>query len=106
MHDGCSAVSASRATQSRTSWSRSESRSGRNLAAVERIEGGLLQDLSRDVDGLDPLPPVLIGRQIVETNRRVHARVGRDDLDRAAGVRVHRSDVNLVAVAPAGAEPS
>ena len=53
-----------------------------------------------DPDRLDPLAPVLVGREVVEPQRRVLA-VGsvRRDRHRAARVRVHRPDVDLVAVA-------
>ena len=52
----------------------------------------------RDVDRLDPFATVLVGREVVEPDRRMHGRVGRGQADRAARVRVHRPDVDLVAV--------
>ena len=73
-------------------------RPGRELPAVEGRERGLAQDVPRDPDRLDPLAPVGVGGQVVEPQRRVDGRVGRDDPDRAAGVGVHRADVHLVAV--------
>ena len=64
-----------------------------------RLERGLAEDPPGDPDRLDPLAPVLVGREVVEAERRMDARIGRDDLHRAAGVGVHRPDVDLVAVA-------
>ena len=32
---------------------------------------------ARDADRLDPLAPVLLGREVVEPQRRMHARIGR-----------------------------
>src|SRR5579864_5529871 len=75
VHEGWSAVSASRATQSSTSSS-------------VRTNG------PRDANRLDPLAAILRRRQVVETQRRLHARILRDDLHRAARVRVHRPDVH------------
>src|SRR5690606_6104395 len=69
-----------------------------DLAAVELVEGGLLQDLAGDVDGLDPLLAVVLRGQVVEPQRRLGLGVDRLDLDTAPDVRVHRSDVDLVAV--------
>ena len=56
-------------------------------------------DVPGDADRLDPLPAVLCGRHIVESQRRVHGRVARGDLDRTPGVRIHRPDVHLVTTA-------
>ena len=45
----------------------------RELAGVERIERRLVQDVPRHADRLDPLATVLVGRQVVEAQRRMHA---------------------------------
>ena len=50
---------------------------GRELAAVVRVERRLVQDAAGDADRLDPLLAVLLGREVVEAQRRMHARVGR-----------------------------
>src|SRR5215210_1018818 len=71
----------------------------RRLAAVELGQGGLAQDPSGDADRLDPLAAILVGREVVEAKRRVAPWVGRDDLHGPASIRVHRADVDLVAVA-------
>ena len=76
VHDGWSAVSASRRTQSRISSSVSTPGPGRDLAVVERGEPGLAEDVAGDPDGLDPLPAVVGRRQVVEQHRR-DARSGR-----------------------------
>ena len=49
----------------------------RRLAAVVRRHRRLVEDAARDADGLDPLAPVLVGREVVEAQRRMLARVGR-----------------------------
>ena len=41
-------------------------------------ERRLAEDVAGAADRLDPLPPVLLGREVVEAQRRVRARVGRD----------------------------
>ncbi len=71
----------------------------RRLAAVELGQRRLAEDSPGDADRLDPLAPVLVGREVVEPERRMDGRVGRGDLHGAAGVGVHRPDVDLVAVA-------
>src|SRR5947208_16888369 len=71
---------------------------GGELAGVEAIEGRLLQDLPRAADRLDPLAPILLSREVVEPECRVLPGVARPDLDRTAGVGVHRPDVHLVPV--------
>src|SRR4051812_45103458 len=40
--------------------------SGRQLTAVERVEGRLVEDQPRDADGLAPLAPVLVRGEVVE----------------------------------------
>src|SRR5205823_553799 len=57
------------------------------------------EDHPGDPDRLDPLAAVLLGREVVEPQRRMDPRVGRDNPHGAARVRVHRPDVDLVAVA-------
>ena len=99
VHEGCSAVSPSRRTQSRISSSVATAGPGRGLAAVVRRHRRLVEDAPRDADRLDPLAAVLVGGQVVEPQCRLGLRVGRRDLHRAAGVGVHRPDVHLVAVA-------
>ena len=71
---------------------------GRELAVVERRERRLVEDVARDPDRLDPLLAVLRGREVVELHRGVLSRVGALDPHPAAGVGVHRADVDLVAV--------
>ena len=72
---------------------------GRELAAVEFREGGLAQNVARAANGLDPLAAVLRGREVVEAQGRVLARVGRFNLYGTTRVGVHRADMHLVAVA-------
>lgn len=59
----------------------------------------LCEYLASAADGLYPLAAVLIGGDVVEAERGVHARVGRNHLDRASSIGVHRADMHLVAVA-------
>ena len=68
-------------------------------------ERGLAEDVPRDRDRLDPLAPVLLGREVVEYQRRVRPRVRRADADRPPRIGVHRPDVHLVAVAARGCGP-
>ncbi len=72
---------------------------GRELAVVERREGGLAEDVARHPDRLDPLPLVVVGRQVVEQHRGVGLRVRAPDPHVTAGVGIHRTDVHLIAVA-------
>ena len=44
---------------------------GRRLAAVELGQRRLAEDPPGDADGLDPFAPVLVGREVVEAERRV-----------------------------------
>ena len=88
VHDGWSAVSASRATQSRISSSVVDGRARRGLAAVVGVHRRLAEDAPGDADGLDPLPAVLVGREVVEAQRRVLVRVGALERDRC---RAHPS---------------
>ena len=99
VQDGCSAVSASARTQSRISSSVLDRRPGRQLAVVVRRERRLVEDVARDPDRLDPLAAVGGRGQVVELHRGVLPRVARPDPHPAAGVGVHRADVDLVAVA-------
>ena len=62
-------------------------RAGRELAAVERRERRLGEDVAGGPDRLDPLAPVFVGGQVVEPQRRVLARVGRGDLHASPGRR-------------------
>src|SRR6266699_3137501 len=80
VHEGCSAVSPSFATQSRI------------CSPVSTLGPG-------DADRLNPFPAVLRGRKVVEPELRVDSRVGGLDFHRASGVGVHGADVDLVAVA-------
>ena len=100
VHEGWSAVSASRATHARICSSRLDARPGRRLAALVGRERGLAEDPPGDPDRLHPLPPILVGRQVVEPDRRVDARVGRGDPHGPPRVGAHRPDVDLVAVVP------
>ena len=75
---------------------------GESSPALNGSNAGWFRMLARHADRLDPLAPVLLGRQVVEPQRRMHARVGARDLHRAARVRVHRADVHLVAVVARG----
>ena len=99
VQDGCSAVSASARTHSRISSSVSTEGPGRDLAVVVRRERRLVEDVARHPDRLHPLLAVGGRRQVVEQHRRVLPRVPRLDPHVAAGVGVHRADVDLVAVA-------
>ena len=106
VHDGCSAVSASRATQARISSSVATDGPGDISPPLYGAIAGWSRISPGDPDRLDPLAPVLLGREVVEAQRRMR-RAGRcSEVDRAARVRVHRADVDLVAVAPAPALPS
>ena len=68
---------------------------GRDLAPVEGGQGGLGQYPPDAADGLHPLPPVLVGGQVVEPQGGLGPGVGRLDLHRPAGVAVHGPDVDL-----------
>ena len=46
-------------------------RAGRRLAAVVLGECRLAEDVPGDPDRLDPLAPVLLGREVVEAERRL-----------------------------------
>ena len=87
VHEGCSAVSASVRTQSRISSSVSTDRPGRELAAVERRERRLVEDVARDPHRLDPLAPVVVGGQVVEQHRRVLPRVASSGCAPSRGCR-------------------
>ncbi|MDH6501180.1 hypothetical protein M2156_007399 [Streptomyces sp. SAI-149] len=102
MQEGCRAVSPSLATQARISSSVSTDGAGRDLPAVEGGQGGLVEQLARDADRLDPLAAVLFGGQVVEAQRRVFLRVPAPDLHRAEGVGVHGAHVHLVPVSAGG----
>src|SRR5581483_465527 len=71
---------------------RLDARAGRRLTGVVRVERGRAEDAAGDADRLDPLAPVLRGREVVEAERGMLARIGVADLDRAARVRVHRAN--------------
>jgi len=105
VHEGCSAVSASRATQSRISSSVATPGPGEVLAAAVRVERRLVEDLARAAHGLHPLAAVLVGREVVEPQCRMLARIGALDLHGAPRVGVHRADVHLIAVVAAGRRP-
>ena len=49
----------------------------RQLAGRVRREGRLGQDPAGDPDRLDPLAPILVGREVVEPERRMDVRIGR-----------------------------
>ncbi len=98
VHDGWSAVSASRATQSRISSSVVTTGPGDVSPPLYGSIAGWLRMCRATRIGLDPLAAVLVGREVVEAQRRVVVRVGRLERDRAAGVGIHRPDVDLVAV--------
>ena len=102
VQEGCRAVSASRATQSRISSSDVTAGPGESSPSLNGSKRRLRQDLARAGDCLQPLAAVLLGGQVVEAQLRVLARIDRDDLHRAAGVGVHRADVHLVAMALRG----
>ena len=74
-------------------------RAGRRLAAVVRIHGVLSEDVPGDADRLHPLAPILVRGQVVEAQGRMDPRVRARELERAARVRVHRPDMDLVAMA-------
>src|ERR1700746_1966342 len=91
VHDGCSAVSASRRWQCRPRAARDpvqdllvrlDLRPRRELAALERLERRLPQNAPRDADRLDPFAAVLLRGQVVEPQRRMRPRVGARDLHR------------------------
>ena len=102
VQEGCSAVSASRATQSRICSSDSTSGPGEISPPSNAARAGWPRMLAGHADRLDPLAAVLVGGQVVEPQRRVRARVRAGDPAGAAGVGVHRADVHLVAVAGRG----
>ena len=77
-------------------------RSRGNLATVERVKRGLVENVARGVDGFHPLAPILRGGQVVEAQRGMDRGIDAAQLDRAARVRVHGADVDLVAVAAGG----
>ena len=99
VHDGCSAVSASRATQSRICSSVATSGPGASSPPLNWSNAGWLRMfLAMRIASTHSLRS-WCGRHIVESQRRVHGRVARGDLDRAPGVRIHRPDVHLVTMA-------
>ena len=65
---------------------------------MNAAKAGWLRMLPGRADHLDPLAPVVLGRQVVEPQRRVLVGVARLQRHRAAHVGVHRPDVHLVAV--------
>ena len=71
VQDGCSAVSASSATQSRISSSVLTPGPGEISPPSNGCMAGWLRMSRATRDGLGPLPPVLLGRQVVEPQRRV-----------------------------------
>ena len=76
VHEGWSAVSASRATQSRISSSLVTAVPGEVSPPLYGSIAGWFEDAPGDADRLDPLAPVLLGREVVEAERR-DARAGR-----------------------------
>ena len=48
-------------------------RARRDLAAIERIEGRLVQNMACGADRLNPLAAILGGGKIVEAQRGIHA---------------------------------
>ena len=80
-------------------------RPGGQLASIEGGERRLREDRPGDPDRFDPFPPVLLGRQVVEAEGRVHPGVGAHDLHRTTCVGVHRPDVHLIAVVPGRSRP-
>src|SRR5688572_15262849 len=72
---------------------------GRRLTAVVLIHRRLTEDVARDLDRLDPFAPVLVGREVVEAEGRVLARIAALERERAARVGIHRAYVDLIAVA-------
>jgi len=72
VHEGCSAVSASRATQSRISPPVSTDLPGEISPPLNGPNAGLIKDVARGAHGLDPLDAVFLGREVVEAQRRLH----------------------------------
>src|SRR3954463_9135138 len=77
---------------------RLHARAGGELAVVVRRHRRLVQDVAGDRGRLGPLLAVVLGREVVEPQLGLAARVGGADLHGAAAVRGHRADVDLVAV--------
>ena len=105
VHEGCSAVSPFPAHPVQDLLVGLHLLARGELTAVERTERRLREDRPRDLDRLHPFLPILVGRQVVEPERRVHPGIGAHDLHRPPRVRVHRSDVHLVAVVPGRSRP-
>ena len=99
VHDGCSAVSASARTQSRICSSVSTSRPGESSPSLYGAKAGWLRMSRATRIASTHSRRSVSRRQVVELHRRVHLGVGRADPHPAAGVGVHRADVDLVAVA-------
>ena len=72
---------------------------GLDLVAGVGAEGGLAEDLAGQADAVAEVGPVLLGRHVVEADRRRDGRVGGLQADGAARGRAHRADMGLEAVA-------
>ena len=75
VHEGCSAVSASRATQSRISSSVVTLGPGESSPPLKGAKAPLTKDVASDADGLHPLALVLLGGEVVKTNGRMNCRI-------------------------------
>ena len=69
-----------------------------NLAVGVLLHCWSVQQLTGDLDSLDPFTTVLISGQVVEQNRRLDFDVRGGDVNMATGVRVHRTNVELETV--------
>ena len=67
------------------------------LAAVQLLEGGLVEQVARDVHRVDPEPAVDVVAEVVELQRGLLARIRRRDLHGAPGGGPHARHHELVA---------